>query len=225
MPADGGVDVRIGPRQLHRAAGGLQITARVEDPSHAVFGHGGEQRLTVGIERLVVVMRVGVKNQAHRVSFLFDRGDDPQQKGISQTAYSLAAEIKLPIGSSGVEGKAPKRRRWRKKRGGFEEAARLARPKRRGNRCAATVEKPLALSWGFKGVILYGREWPLWSCRRQAANVAPLSSGKCGAAVRRQMSCRPQAADLTRSPVSGCRRPRRPSSAASGSARRRCSWP
>ena len=84
---------------------------------------------------------------------------------------------------------------------------------------------PLALSWGFKGVILYGREWPLWSCRRQAANVAPLSSGKCGAAVKRQMSHRPQAADLTRSPVSGCRKPRHPSSAASGSARRRCSWP
>ena len=80
------------PRQLHRAAGGLQITARVEDQPHAVFGHGGEQRLTVGVKRLVVVVRVGVKNQAHRMSFLFDRGDDPQQKGISQTAYSLAAE-------------------------------------------------------------------------------------------------------------------------------------
>ena len=92
MPADGGVDVRIGPRQLHRTAGGLRIAAGVEDQPHAVFGHGGEQRLTVGIERLVVVMRVGVKNQAHRVSFLFDRGDDPQQKGISQTAYSLAVE-------------------------------------------------------------------------------------------------------------------------------------
>ena len=92
MPADGGVDVRIGPRQLHRAAGGAQIAAGVEDQPHAVFGHGGEQRLTVGIERLVVVVRVGVKNQAHRVSFLFDRGDDPQQKGISKTAYSLAVE-------------------------------------------------------------------------------------------------------------------------------------
>ena len=44
-------------------------------------------------------------------------------------------------------------------------------------------------------------------------------------AVRRQISHRRQAADLTRSPVSGCRRPRRPSSASSGSVRRRCSWP
>ena len=36
----------------------------------------------------------------------------------------------------------------------------------------------LALSWGFKGAILYGREWPLWSHRRQAANVAPPSGGR-----------------------------------------------
>ena len=43
---------------------------------------------------------------------------------------------------------------------------------------------PLALSWGFKGAILYGREWPLWSHRRQAANVAPLSGGKCATAHR-----------------------------------------
>ena len=58
---------------------------------------------------------------------------------------------------------------------------------------------PLALSWGFKGVILYGREWPLWSCRRQAANVAPLSSGKCRTALRRQISLdrqSPAAGDL-----------------------------
>ena len=81
MPADGGVDVRIGPRQLHRTAGGLRIAAGVKDQPHAVFGHGGEQRLAVGIERLVVVVRVGVKNQAHRMSFLFVRGNDPQQKG------------------------------------------------------------------------------------------------------------------------------------------------
>ena len=69
MPADGGVDARIGPRQLHRAAGGLQITARVEDQPHAVFGHGGEQRLTVGVKRLVVVVRVGVEDHCFSSAF------------------------------------------------------------------------------------------------------------------------------------------------------------
>ena len=50
---------------------------------------------------------------------------------------------------------------------------------------------PLALSWGFKGAILYGREWPLWSHRRQAANPAP--------PLRRQISLdrqSPAAGDL-----------------------------
>ena len=37
-------------------------------------------------------------------------------------------------------GKPLKRRRWRMKRAGFEEAARLARLKGRGNRNAATVQ-------------------------------------------------------------------------------------
>ena len=36
-------------------------------------------------------------------------------------------------------GKSAKRRRWRMKRAGFEEVARLARPKGRGNRNATTV--------------------------------------------------------------------------------------
>nr|DAX23295.1 MAG TPA: hypothetical protein [Caudoviricetes sp.] len=61
------------------------------------------------------------------------------------------------IGVRGSRGKAPKRRQWRKKRGAFEAAARLARPKERGNRFAATVDKP-PRSWGFKGGILFNQE-------------------------------------------------------------------
>ena len=62
MPADGGVDMGIFFRQLHRAAGGLRIAARVEDQPHAVFGHGCEQRAAVGVKRLVVIVRVGIEN-------------------------------------------------------------------------------------------------------------------------------------------------------------------
>ena len=60
----------------------------------------------------------------------------------------------LPSAVRWSRGKAPKRRQWRKKRGAFEAAARLARPKERGNRFAATVDKP-PRSWGSKGDILF----------------------------------------------------------------------
>ena len=76
---------------------------------------------------------------------------------------------------------------------------------------------------------------PLRSLGISKGPFSTVENGPFGrAAVRRQMWRRRQAANvlphtvrlsLTRSPVSGCRRPRRPSSASSGSARRRCSWP
>ena len=50
-------------RDLHRAARGIQVAARVDDQPHAVFGHGREQCLAVSDERLIVIMGVGVKNQ------------------------------------------------------------------------------------------------------------------------------------------------------------------
>ena len=69
MPADGGVDVGILFRDLHRAARRFKVAAGVDDQPHAVFGHGREQFLTVSVERLVIVVGVGVKNQIHVVSF------------------------------------------------------------------------------------------------------------------------------------------------------------
>ena len=69
VPAHGGVDVGVFLRELHRAARGIKVAAGVDDQPHAVFGHGREQFLAVSVERLVVVVGVGIKDQIHVVSF------------------------------------------------------------------------------------------------------------------------------------------------------------
>ena len=86
------------------------------------------------------------------------------------------------IGVRGSRGKAPKRRQWRKKRGAFEAAARLARPKERGNRFAATVDKP-PRSWGSKGDILFNEE-------NIPFDIAPRGAAKTAARRRREGACR-----------------------------------
>ena len=59
----------------------LCIHADGENPVEALAGQAAQQEIAVCVKSAGTVVRVGVKNQAHRMSFLFVRGNDPQQKG------------------------------------------------------------------------------------------------------------------------------------------------
>ena len=63
--ADGGVHERKPVRVADRLARRGNITAGIEDESDIVLRHGGEQRVAVLVEALVVVVRVGIEK--HRV--------------------------------------------------------------------------------------------------------------------------------------------------------------
>ena len=63
---DGGEDVRVLFREVDRPAGGGKVAAGVEDEADARVGKRGEERLAVRVERGIVVVRVGVKNQFHK---------------------------------------------------------------------------------------------------------------------------------------------------------------
>ena len=58
----GGVEKAVPLRQGDGLAGGLQIAAGADHQGHPPAGQGGEQRVPVGVEGLVVVVGVGVKN-------------------------------------------------------------------------------------------------------------------------------------------------------------------
>ena len=57
-----------GPLTYKNAKKTVEVAAGVDDQPHAVFGHGGEQFLAVSVERLVIVVGVGIKNQIHAFS-------------------------------------------------------------------------------------------------------------------------------------------------------------
>ena len=66
MPAHRGVNVGISLRQRHRGTGGIHIAAGVDNQSHPVFRHGGEQLAAVRVELLVVIMGMCIKNECHK---------------------------------------------------------------------------------------------------------------------------------------------------------------
>ena len=67
VPAVGGVDPHGGVdegealRQLHGGAGGLQVTARIDNQFHAPGRHGSQQFQPVAVERAGVVVGVGIE--------------------------------------------------------------------------------------------------------------------------------------------------------------------
>ena len=58
----GGVEKAVPLRQGDGLAGGLRVAAGADHQGHPPAGEGGEQRGPVGVEGLVVVVGVGVKN-------------------------------------------------------------------------------------------------------------------------------------------------------------------
>ena len=86
--------------------------------------------------------------------------------------------------------KSAKRRRWRMKRAGFEEVARLARPKGRGNRNATTVtsEKTIQIYFASADAKVCDA-WVRWAVSRpQGAKCAGgVRAGRCFALEERKM--------------------------------------
>ena len=62
--AGGGVEEGIALRQGDGLPGGLQIAAGADHQGHPPLRQGGQQRVPVGVEGVVVVMGVGVENHS-----------------------------------------------------------------------------------------------------------------------------------------------------------------